>query len=97
VGHRRGRNEGGQNTYKIRNIKENLYLAAELKGQNVTVTTNQGTADINKKWMLPGRPQDNNEFITDIKSVVNKKSLANNGHFIVADTNGQSWKFVIAN
>jgi hypothetical protein len=68
-----------------------------LKGQNVTVTTNQGTADINKKWMLPGRPQDNNEFITDIKSVVNKKSLANNGHFIVADTNGQSWKFVIAN
>ena len=38
-------NEGGQITYKIRNIKENRYLAAELKGQNVTVTTNQVTAD----------------------------------------------------
>jgi hypothetical protein len=64
-------NAGGQIAYKIRNIKENRYLAAELNGPQVTVTTNQETANNTKKWMLPDRPPGANEFTTNIKSPVN--------------------------
>ena len=90
-------NAGGQIAYKIRNIKENRYLAAELNGPQVTVTTNQETANNTKKWMLPDRPPGANEFTTNIKSPVNGNLLASNGHFIVTDNNGQRWKFVIEN
>lgn len=82
--------------YKIRNVEENQYLAPEWNGQNVTVTPNRGNGDDNKTWLLPGRPHGANQFTTNIKSAANGNLLANNGHFIVADTNGQRWRFVIA-
>ena len=82
--------------HKIRNVGANQYLAAEWNGQQVTVTPDKGTWDDNNTWIFPGRPQRDNEFITHIKSAVNGNLLANNGHFIVTDTNGQKWRFVIA-
>ena len=81
--------------YKIRNVAEDHYLATEYNGQNVTVTRILGNGDDNNTWLLPGRPHNANQFITNIKSADNGNLLANNGHFIVTNTNGQKWRFVI--
>jgi hypothetical protein len=81
---------------RIRNVGSNRFLTAEMNGQHVTVTQKRVLQDQTNMWILPERPAAEIEFITNIKSVANDHLLANNGHFIVTDANGQMWRFAIA-
>ena len=84
------------NECRIRNVGSNRYLTAEMNGQHITVQKNRVLQNQTNIWILPQRPPVDIEFVTDIQSAANHNLLANNGHFIVSDANGQRWRFVIA-